>query len=121
MQKFRDLVLWREAHQLTLKIYEVSKKFPKDEMFGVTSQLRRAATSIACNIAEGCGRYTAKDFANFLQISLGSTNETDYLTTLAKDLNYLTENEFDSLQEQINKVRAMNINLIEKVRNKYIS
>ncbi|WPU94987.1 four helix bundle protein [Mucilaginibacter sabulilitoris] len=118
MQKFKELILWQEAHQLTLKIYEASKKFPKEEIFGVTSQPRRAATSISCNIAEGCGRHTAKDFANFLQISLGSTNETDYLTILAKDLNYLSENDFNILQEKINKVRAMNINLIEKVRNK---
>ena len=99
MQKFRELVLWQEAHQLTIKIYEVSKKFPKEELFGITSQLRRAATSISCNIAEGCGRYTSKDFANFLQISLGSTNETDYLTILAKDLNFISEAEFELLQE----------------------
>lgn len=120
MQKFKDLVLWKEAHQLALNIYEVSKKFPKEEVFGITSQLRRAVTSIPCNIAEGCGRYTAKDFASFLQISLGSTNETDYLTMLAKDLHYLSETEYDILQEQINKVRAMNINLLEKVRNKNV-
>ncbi len=120
MQKFKDLILWKEAHQLTVKVYEVSKQFPKEELFGVTSQLRRAATSISCNIAEGCGRYTAKDFAHFLQISLGSTNEVDYLTILAKDLNYLSGNDFEILQEKINKVRAMNINLLEKVRNKNV-
>jgi four helix bundle protein len=116
MQNFKDLLIWQEAHQLTLKIYDSSKGFPKDELFGVTSQLRRAATSIPCNIAEGCGRYTSKDFANFLQIALGSTNETDYLTLLAKDLNYLTEDKFIALQQQINKIRAMNIKLIDKVR-----
>ena len=116
MQNFKDLLLWRQAHQLTLEIYKATKDFPKEELFGVTSQIRRAAVSIPCNIAEGCGRYTQKDFANFLQISLGSTNETDYLTLLAKDLDYLNQNQFNTLQENINKVRAMNINLIEKVR-----
>ena len=116
MQNFKDLLIWQEAHQLTLKIYESSKSFPKEETFGITSQLRRAAVSIPCNVAEGCGRYTAKDFANFLQIALGSTNETDYLTFLAKDLNYLSENQYVDLQGHLNKVRAMNINLIEKVR-----
>lgn len=116
MQNFKDLLIWQEAHQLTLKIYESSKSFPKEETFGITSQLRRAAVSIPCNVAEGCGRYTAKDFANFLQIALGSTNETDYLTLLAKDLNYLGESQYFDLQEHLNKVRAMNINLIEKVR-----
>jgi four helix bundle protein len=116
MQNFRDLLLWQEAHKFTLKIYEATKKFPKEETFGVTSQLRRATVSIPCNISEGCGRYTPKDFANFLQIALGSTNETDYLMLLAKDLNYLTESQYDDLYERINKIRAMNINLIEKVR-----
>jgi len=116
MQNFKDLLIWQEAHQLTLKIYESSKAFPKEETFGITSQLRRAAVSIPCNIAEGCGRYTSKDFANFLQIALGSTNETDYLTLLAKDLKYLSEDQYLDVQERLNKVRAMNINLIDKVR-----
>jgi len=116
MQNFKDLLLWQEAHQAVLKIYKLSEDFPKTEIFGITSQLRRAAVSMPCNIAEGCGRYTSKDFANFLQIALGSTNETDYLTLLAKDLSYLSENQFVDIQEQLNKVRAMNINLIDKVR-----
>jgi four helix bundle protein len=116
MQNFKDLLLWQEAHQAVLKIYKLSEDFPKNEVFGITSQLRRAAVSMPCNIAEGCGRYTSKDFANFLQIALGSTNETDYLTLLAKDLNYLSENQFVAIQDQLNKVRAMNINLIDKVR-----
>lgn len=118
MQNFKDLILWQEAHQLTLKIYTLSKNFPKEEIFGITSQLRRASASIPCNIAEGCGRYTSKDFANFLQIALGSANETDYLLLLAKDLNYLSEDDFSIVQEKINKIRAMNIKLIEKVRKK---
>lgn len=116
MQNFKDLLLWQEAHQLVLNVYKVSEQFPKTELFGITSQLRRAAVSMPCNIAEGCGRYTSKDFANFLQIALGSTNETDYLTLLAKDLNYLSESQYIGVQEQLNKVRAMNIKLIEKVR-----
>lgn len=116
MQNFKDLLIWQEAHQLTLKIYESSKGFPKEETFGITSQLRRAAVSIPCNIAEGCGRYTQKDFANFLQIALGSTDETDYLALLAKDLKYLSEDQYLDVQERLNKVRAMNINLIDKVR-----
>jgi four helix bundle protein len=101
-----------------LKVYEVSKSFPKEEIFGITSQIRRASSSIPCNVAEGCGRYTAKDFANFLQIALGSANETDYLLLLSKDLSYLSEKNFIELHEKINKIRAMNINLLEKVRNK---
>jgi four helix bundle protein len=116
MQNFKDLILWQEAHKLTLKVYEYSKSFPKEELFGLTSQIRRASASIACNVAEGCGRYTAKDFANFLQIALGSGNETEYLIILVKDLQYLTQEQYVTLHELVNKVRAMNINLIEKVR-----
>jgi four helix bundle protein len=116
MQNFKDLILWQEAHKLTLKVYSLTKTFPKEEVFGMTSQLRRASSSIPCNIAEGCGRYTSKDFANFLQIALGSVNETDYLLILARDLNYLSEDDFLNISEKINKIRAMNINLIEKVR-----
>jgi len=116
MQNFKDLLLWEHSHEFVLDIYRATKSFPKEETFGVTSQLRRAAVSIPCNIAEGCGRYTAKDFANFLQIALGSTNETDYLLLLARDLGYIPSNDFIKLQEAINKIRAMNINLIDKVR-----
>ena len=116
MQNFKELLLWQEAHKFVLNIYKISEHFPKSETFGVTSQLRRAAFSMPCNIAEGCGRYTQKDLANFLQIALGSTNETDYLTLLAKDLNYISEDQFTAVQEHLNKIRTMNINLIEKVR-----
>ncbi|MBS1529815.1 MAG: four helix bundle protein [Bacteroidetes bacterium] len=116
MQNFKDLLLWQEAHQFVLNIYRISEHFPKSETFAITSQLRRAAVSMPCNIAEGCGRYTQKDFANFLQIALGSTNESDYLTLLAKDLNYISEDQFVSAQEHLNKIRAMNINLIDTVR-----
>lgn len=118
MQNYRDLQAWQEAHQLALLIYDASMRFPKTEMFGITSQLRRAVVSISCNIAEGCGRYTSKDFANFLQIALGSANETEYLILLAKDLQYISKNDFDIYQEKISKIKAMNINLINKVRFK---
>lgn len=116
MQNFKDLLLWQNSHELVLDIYGATKSFPKEETFGITSQLRRAAVSIPCNIVEGCGRYTAKDLANFLQIALGSTNDTDYLLLLAKDLGYIPANDFIRFQEAVNKIRAMNISLIDKVR-----
>jgi len=71
MQNFKELIVWQQSHQFTLKVYTISKSFPKDEVFGVTSQLRRAAVSIPCNIAEGCGRHSAKDFARFYKWHLG--------------------------------------------------
>jgi len=116
MQNYKELLIWQEAHQFALKIYKLTKAFPKEELFGITSQLRRASVSMPCNIAEGCGRHTSKDFANFLQIVLGATNETDYLILLCKDLGYTSVNDFNSLEESINKARAMNINLIDRVR-----
>jgi len=116
MKNFKELLLWQDAHKLVLDIYEATKKFSKEETFGIASQVRRAAVSIPCNIAEGCGKRTSKDFANFLQISLGSANETDYLILLSKDLGYIGSDQFINLQERVNKVRAMNINLLEKVR-----
>lgn len=116
MQNYKELILWQEAHKLALNLYEASKSFPKEEIYGITSQLRRAAVSIPCNVAEGCGRHTQKDFANFLQIALGSINETEYLIQLAKDLKYLQQEPYNHINQRLNKIRAMNIKLLEKVR-----
>lgn len=116
MQNYKELILWQDAHKLALNLYEISKGFPKEEIYGITSQLRRAAVSIPCNVAEGCGRHIQKDFANFLQIAVGSINETEYLIQLAKDLDYLPQEPYNNINERLNKVRAMNIKLLEKVR-----
>ena len=82
MKDFRTLKVWEKSHQFTLKIYSLSRNFPKDELFGLISQIRRASSSIAINIAEGCGRGSDADFARFLQISMGSASETEYLIML---------------------------------------
>ncbi len=116
MQNYKDLKVWEKAHQFTLMIYDVSKQFPKDEIYGLTSQLRRAASSIPANIAEGCGKNTNIDFAKYLNISLGSANESEYFTLLAKDLSYINAEKFDTLYKQINEIKAMLIALIAKVR-----
>ena len=83
-------------------------------MFGLTTQLRRAAASVGANIAEGCGRNTQADLARFLQISLGSANESEYFLLLANDLNYLELTEYESLYRQINEIKAMLISLIQR-------
>ena len=116
MQNFKDLRVWSKAHGITLKIYQISKSFPKDELYSLTNQVRRAASSIPANIAEGCGKNTPSDFANFLNISLGSANETEYFLILSKDLGYLKEDDFNVLSDNINEVKAMLISLIQKVR-----
>ena len=119
MQNFKELKVWEKAHQITLSIYKVSARFPKEELYSLTNQLRRAASSIPANIAEGCGKNTQADLANFLNISLGSANETEYFLILSKDLNYLTEEQFSILSNGINEVKAMLISLIGRVRGKY--
>lgn len=118
MQNFKELKVWEKAHQLTLSIYNTSAKFPKKEIYSLTNQLRRASASIPSNIAEGCGKNTQADLANFLNISLGSANETEYFLILSKDLDYLTEEQFTILSNSINEVKAMLISLIVKVRTK---
>ena len=116
MQNFKELKVWEKSHQLTLSIYRASAKFPKEEIYSLTNQLRRAASSIPANIAEGCGKNSQADLANFLNISLGSANETEYFLILSKDFFYLTEEQFTILSNSINEVKAMLISLIGKVR-----
>lgn len=94
MQNYKDLKVWSKSHDLTLRVYSSTKSFPKDEIYALTSQLRRASSSIPANIAEGCGKNTANDFARFLNISLGSANETDYFILLSKDLGYLSVEDY---------------------------
>jgi four helix bundle protein len=118
MQNYKELKVWEKAHSFTLKIYQVTKEFPKEEIYGLTGQMRRAAASIPVNIAEGCGRNSNLELANFLQISLGSSNEMEYDLLLAKELVYLSEPNYSELNILIGEIRAMLLSLIQKVRNK---
>ena len=118
MQNYKDLKVWEKSHQLTLKVYQLTLSFPKEELYGLTSQLRRAASSIPANIAEGCGKNSQNEFAHFLHISLGSANETEYFLILAKDLQCLDQSNFEQLFDNINEIKAMLISLVNKVRNK---
>ena len=90
-----------------LDIYKISSEFPKEEQFGLTSQIRRAAASIPTNIAEGCGRLTNKDFSHFLQISIGSASEVEYELLLAFEIGYISEAEYRRLSESTVSVRKM--------------
>lgn len=116
MQDFKSLKVWEKAHWLTLEIYRHTKDFPKEELYSLTNQLRRAASSVPANIAEGCGKQTKADFANFLNIALGSANETEYFLILSRDLNYISDDIFKMLSKEANDVKAMLINLITRVR-----
>lgn len=118
MQNYKDLKVWEKAHYFTLKVYENTRNFPKEEIYSLTNQLRRASSSIPANIAEGCGKYSQNDLAHFLNIALGSLNEAEYFLLLSKDLGYLKNEDFEFLNILINEIRGMLISLIGKVRGK---
>lgn len=116
MQNYKSLKVWEKAHDYTLKVYTLSKAFPKEEIYGLTSQLRRASMSIPANIAEGSGKNKNSEFAHFLNIALGSANESEYFLLLAKDLGYVLEVAYQELYLKVNEIKAMLIALIQKVR-----
>jgi four helix bundle protein len=107
MRDFHKLIIWQRSHQLTLAVYRISKSFPKEEIFGLTSQMRRAVSSIPTNIAEGCGRASNKDFAHFLQIAIGSATEVEYQLLLAHDINYINDDDYQTLTDETVVVRKM--------------
>ena len=117
MQNFRDLRVWQEAHQLTLGVYQVTHAFPREELFGLSSQLRRAAVSIASNIAEGCGRSGSRDLRRFLDIAMGSACETEYQLLLSFDLNYLDQAGYQRLDSAVINVKRMLTGFIYKLRS----
>jgi four helix bundle protein len=107
VQRYTDLKVWQRAHQLVLRLYELSAGFPTDERFGLTSQLRRAAFSVAANLAEGSRRATAGDFTRHLDIAQGSVGEVDYCLLLARDLRYVPEERVAPLRVEIDEIGAM--------------
>lgn len=94
MRNFYELTVWQKSHQLTLDIYRLCLSFPKEEMYGLTSQMRRSSASVPTNICEGCGRESNREMKRFLIIASGSCSELEYQILLAKDLQYLSENHF---------------------------
>jgi four helix bundle protein len=107
MEDFKNLKVWGKAHLLTLAIYEITRKFPREEVFGLTSQIRRASASIGANIAEGCGRRSDPEMKRFVQIARGSANELEYHLLLARDLQLLPAEEFKSLEAKTLEVQRM--------------
>ncbi len=114
---FKELNVWKESRILVKEIYLLTKNFPKDEKFGLVSQIRRAAISICANIAEGTGRDTENQLLNFLNIAKGSAYEIENLLILCKDLEYLNEQEFISLESQVIKIQNMLYRFSEKIQN----
>ncbi|HZB92307.1 MAG TPA: four helix bundle protein [Stellaceae bacterium] len=116
MQNFRDLKVWHKAHAVVLAVYRATEFFPTDERYGITSQTRRAATSVPANIAEGCGRSTSADLARFLDVAFGSASELEYLLLLALDLGLLDSAAHDAMLGEVQEVKRMLTALIGRVR-----
>jgi four helix bundle protein len=107
MKDFHRLKVWEKAHRLALSIYELTRHFPADERFGLILQLRRAATSVPTNIAEGCGRSSDRELARFLSIAAGSASEVEYQILLSRDLGYVDEDAYQTLSQQVNEIKRM--------------
>jgi four helix bundle protein len=107
MGDYRKLQVWERSHRLTLDVYSATMAFPKEEMYRLTDQLCRAASSIPANIAEGCGRNGDAEFARFLDIAKGSATELDYHLILARDLGYLPTSHYERLASEVDAVSRM--------------
>jgi four helix bundle protein len=118
MRDFREIKVWEKAHAFTLRLYEVTRSFPKEEMYGLTSQIRRAAASIGANIAEGCVKNTDPDFARYLQNALGSASELEYHLLLAKDLGFFASSQYVELDESAKELKKMLTSFITKLRSR---
>lgn len=117
MRDFRTLLVWEKSHKFTLALYSITKTFPKEELFGLTSQIRRAGASIPANIAEGCGKGSDADFCRYLQIAFGSACEVEYHLILANDLGYLVPDQHAEMTSQLITVKKMLASLISKIRS----
>ena len=115
MKDFRKLQVWAKAHQLALTLYQVTASFPRDETYGLTSQIRRAASSIPSNIAEGCGRDGDGELSRFCIIARGSASELEYQILLARDLKLITPHDYRQLSEQTTEVKRMLTVFVQKL------
>ncbi len=108
-------MVWKKSHDLTMRVYNLTSQFPREEIYGLTSQIRRACASIPTNIAEGSGRKSSAEFARFLQIAIGSASETEYLILLAHDLKYLSPDQYVQLEDMTTSVKKMLITLLKRL------
>jgi four helix bundle protein len=116
VKEFRTLKVWEKSHRLVLAIYEATKTFPKNELYGITSQIQRAAVSVPTNIAEGCGKDSDAELGRFLKIAMGSSSELEYLLLLAHDLSYLSDDQYNRLHVNLVEVRKMLNAFIQKLK-----
>src|SRR5579863_4615071 len=115
VKDFHELKVWQKAHALTLSVYRVTAEFPREELYGLTSQLRRASASIAANLAEGCGRSGDAEFARFCSMAMGSASELEYHLLLAKDLKLIKTADYDQLAPRAIELKRMLTALLQKL------
>ena len=115
MRDYKKYDIWKLSHFLTLEIYKITEGFPKEEVFGLTSQIRRASSSVGINIVEGCGRGSDEDFKRFLRNASGSSFEVEYILLLSKDLNYISEEKFLELSPKTEELKMKISKLILKI------
>jgi four helix bundle protein len=116
MQDYKELSIWNKAHQLTLEVYHLTAKFPKEEMFGVTLQLRRATESVPSNIARGCALNSSHRLVKFLNIALEYANESLYFLYLSKDLKYISIEEYERFENYFEEIVATIISIIQRIK-----
>lgn len=115
MRDFHNYKVWSRGHQFALSIYKKTKSFPTEELFGLTSQIRRASMSVPFNIAEGCGRRSDAEFAHFLNIAAGSASEVEEELLLAHDLEFINKESYQQLDKEIKEIKAMLSKLIDSI------
>jgi len=116
LKDFKELKVWHKAYDLALAIYEASRSFPREEMYGLTSQLRRAAVSVGANIAEGCGRRSDGELVRFLQIARGSASEIEHHLLLARDLKLLDGAKHQDIEKRLQEVQRMLTSLVSSIQ-----
>jgi four helix bundle protein len=115
MKDFKELKVWKKAHQLTLTVYKATQNFPKEELYGLTSQIRRSCSSVPANIAEGCGRKGDTELGRFLYIAMGSASELQYHVLLGRDLGLLDESTHDRISNDVSEIKRMLASFIKKL------
>lgn len=116
MQDFKKLKVWQMSHHLTLDLYRITSLFPRSELYGLTSQIRRSASSVPANIAEGCGRYGNAELTRFLHISMGSASELEYHILLAHDLKFMSTEDYNNVSSRLIDIKRMLTGLTNKTR-----
>jgi four helix bundle protein len=115
VKDFRELKVWQKAHELTLAVYQITANFPREELYGLTAQIRRAGSSIAANLAEGCGRNGDAELARFCSMAMGSASELEYHLLLAHDLKLIQTKDYDALDQRAVELKRMLTALLQKL------